>query len=413
MHGSRGLRLPCFFALFGQGRKGFPFLRGAGRASIAARLMDTQRFSESVLTAKTEINGATVFAGRGILPSLPVTVALLVECGRVLVVFDEEGKECAERVAGELKNYGYRVTLKDAAHADEAEECCRLSVGVGGFSACESAGRAARSLGAECVLVPVSPCEDRLLRHGGVSQVYVDGEVLDACSPEQRAAGLGLYYSMPVRRFEDYYRHKVLARPALARDDPDPECERDSVALLLYLLKEGAKSDDRYACDIAAELMAKAAANAGKKPRLRGEYCFVAACTLAVFYSSFLSSPAIDTLLPADHAAAAGKIAAVRGCDAANGIELVDFFSVNEYFRISYVLGEYRLDLFDKLAVGDMRSVERRWRRLYDDAGYWLKSALTARDVLGAIALAGEECEGLLAYITATGFCEGMTAREN
>ena len=53
--------------------------------------MDTQRFSESVLTAKTEINGATVFAGRGILPSLPVTVALLVECGRVLVEFDEEG----------------------------------------------------------------------------------------------------------------------------------------------------------------------------------------------------------------------------------------------------------------------------------------------------------------------------------
>lgn len=103
----------------------------------------------------------------------------------------------------------------------------------------------------------------------------------------------------------------------------------------------------------------------------------------------------------------------MRGCDAANGIELVDFFSVNEYFRISYVLGEYRLDLFDKLAVGDMRSVERRWRRMYDDAGYWLKSALTARDVLGAIALAGEECEGLLAYITATGFCEGMTAREN
>ena len=57
-------------------------------------------------------------------------------------------------------------------------------MGVGGFSACESAGRAARSLGAECVLVPVSPCEDRLLRHGGVSQVYVDGEVLDAVASQ-------------------------------------------------------------------------------------------------------------------------------------------------------------------------------------------------------------------------------------
>ena len=55
-------------------------------------------------------------------------------------------------------------------------------------------------------------------------------------------------------------------------------------------------------------------------------------------------------------------------------------------------------------------SAERRWRRTYEDAGWFLRGALTARDMTDAMVLAGGVSGGLLHHMFSTGFLDAMTA---
>lgn len=360
---------------------------------------------------RTVIGGAEIYAGSGLVAALPEAVSEILESGRILLVYDGDAGGVADEIAGALKGYGFRVTTKSAAECDEAEECCRLALGVGGAVAAEAAKSAAKKLGTECVLFPTVPCEDGLLKGGGVRAIYFDGDVLSKCPKECVAAATGLLCALPVRRFEDCYARKILAK-ALPERGEVPVPDGDITELAVRVAECGAEYADTYACDVMAEFMAQIAKQRGMCPRRRGEYVFVAACALAVFYKSFLSSPAIDTLVPADHDSALDEIARLTGRERGNLMQAFDFFDTNVYFRINYILSEYRMDLLAELPVQELRSTERKWRRIYDDAGYWLKSALTARDVMRAMSLAGELSGGLLQYAATTGFLAVMTAED-
>lgn len=356
--------------------------------------------------------GAQVFSGRAIIPSLPATVAEILEGGFVQIVFEEEASLHAARVAEELAKNGYRVKSGKLSEEGETAEYTRLVVGVGGCAAAEAAKKKAAELGVECVLVIAYPDGNTFLQGGGVTQVYLDEDILDNCSDDRLAAGWGFAFSEPLKRFEDGFREKVMAerlprRPALSL----PPADAGALGLALCLLDCGAgMREDAYPCDIMARILSLIAEKRGKKPRLFGEYLFPAACALNVFYSSFLSSLAIDTLPPPDCDALLDEMKSLTGEARENLTHSFDFFDTNSYFRINYILGEYRLDLLERLNAVDMRSCERRWRRIYADAGYWLKRAFTVHDMLCAMKLAGATCKGLLHYVSATGFCERMLA---
>ena len=68
------------------------------------------------------------------------------------------------------------------------------------------------------------------------------------------------------------------------------------------------------------------------------------------------------------------------------------------------------MDLIAELASCDLGGAGRRWRRMYDDAGFWMKSAFTSEDVMHAMALAGEKTGGLLGFAAGTGFLAAMRA---
>lgn len=357
---------------------------------------------------RTTAGGAEIYTGRGLIAVLPEAVAEILESGRILLVYDGDAGDVADKIAEAMKGYGFRVTQLFAKECDGAEECCRLTMGVGGGEAAEAAKRSAKKLGTECVLFPTVPCEDGLLKGGGVRAVYFDADVLEKCPKECVAAATGLLYAMPVKRFEDCYARKILAKSV-----PERSCAEvpdDITELAVRVAENGAESDGIYACDVMAEMLAAIATKKGLRPRKRGEYVFVAACALAVFYTSFLSSPAIDTLVPTDHDSALDEIVRLTGRERGNIMQAFDFFDTNIYFRINYILGEYRMDLLAELPMQELRSCERKWRRIYDDAGYWLKSAITARDVMRAMSLAGELSGGLLQYAATTGFLAVMTA---
>ena len=70
------------------------------------------------------------------------------------------------------------------------------------------------------------------------------------------------------------------------------------------------------------------------------------------------------------------------------------------------------MDLLSELSSADLGGAERKWRRMYDDAGFWMKSAFTSADMIRAMALGGELSGGLLALAAATGFFGARTPEE-
>ena len=207
-------------------------------------------------------------------------------------------------------------------------------------------------------------------------------------------------FSEPLVAFEGLFANKVLAeneKEFEVHGEVGDVCE-----LAVALLVSSSCTKHADSAEIMARLLYMRAAKQGKRPRLTGEYKFLASSLLMSFYSSFLGSPAIDVMPPSDLAVAADVVGYLNARDIIPS-KKVDFFDRNAYFRISYILGEYRLDLLDRLSSADMKSAGRYWRRLYPDAGYWLKTELTSRDMLSCLSLAGAFSDSLLGYAFASG----------
>ena len=358
-------------------------------------------------TLMCKVGETEVYTGRALRESLGEYLDALAGGGRVLVTWDGEGGNEAKRTTEALRGFGLRVTEKPDADVCEAEENCLVVLGVGGERAASAAKRAAADRGADCVLMPVIPCEDGLLAGGRVTAVCLDAEVLEGAPRDSLAAAAGILFALPLRRFEDIYAEKVLAEPH-AEERVSAPSEGDGIADTAVKVMRAGASGRRYAADVTAEMLRLIALSKGKKPRRKGEYVFVAACALAAFYKAYLSSPAADTLIPADHCRALDELVRLNGGEEGNIIQAFDIFDVSGYFRINYILGEYRLDLIAELAGAELGTSARRWRRMYDDAGFWMKSAFTSGDMIRAMALAGETAGGLLGFASATGVFDAM-----
>ena len=354
-----------------------------------------------------KVGETEVYTGRALRESLAEYLDALAGGGRVLVTWDGEGGNEAKRTTEALRGFGLRVTEKPDADVCEAEENCLVVLGVGGERAASAAKRAAADRGADCVLMPVIPCEDGLLAGGRVTAVCLDAEVLEGAPRDSLAAAAGILFALPLRRFEDVYAEKVLAEPH-AEERVSAPSEGDGIADTAVKVMRAGASGRRYAADVTAEMLRLIALSKGKKPRRKGEYVFVAACALAAFYKAYLSSPAADTLIPADHCRALDELVRLNGGEEGNIIQAFDIFDVSGYFRINYILGEYRLDLIAELAGAELGTSARRWRRMYEDAGFWMKSAFTSGDMIRAMALAGETAGGLLGFASATGVFDAM-----
>lgn len=374
-----------------------------------------ERTIEQKLKAKHNFGGADIFVGADILDSVPPTLRDLYEDGHIWLLHDAGTVAVAGDLAVELRNAGYKICVHDINDGYEPEEYVRFVFGVGAGRVAEIVKKTAAKLRTECALLLTAPSSDSILRSGEgyarLSQVYLDAEVLAACPRECVAAGWGFVYSEPLSIFEDYYCEKVLAKPPSAvKKLKELPADASETNLALRLLEMSAMQRKQDAAGAMSELLYETAVKKGEKPRLLGEYKFLASGVLSVFYSCFLGSPSIDTMPPVCHDAMIDEIGEATGRAREKVINSFDFLDVSSYFRISYILGEYRLDLLEKLSALDLRSTQKRWRRIYEDAAYWLKGTVTAKDLLRALSRAGQLTEGLLHYASSTGFCERLVA---
>ena len=325
----------------------------------------------------------------------------------ICVLYDAGVERIAEAAISKLKD-AYRIFRYEVLTARDARvkerpappEFVRHIVGVGTGSVAEECKRLAEELDVEWSMVLCAPTTDTIMCGKSPKNVFIARNVMLNCPPCCLAAGYGILFSEPLRNFEALFSSKVLSTGA-AKDAIAEDAE-DAVTLALKLLEISASRQQPDSAELTARLMHFIAKKAGRRPRLIGEYKFLASSLIAEFYSAYLSSPSIDCMPPAAMDDALDKLSYLGAKDIIRP-KRVDFFDANAYFKISYILSEYRMDLLGKLDGLNSLGRQRFWRRLYPDAGYWLKSEVTICELMSAMTLAGAFSDSLLGLAFASG----------
>ena len=417
---------------------------------------------ENLQIERRTVKDTDVFIGSKMIKEILPRVRTVFEEGALFVVYEEEQKEVAEALMQELKRGGYRVFASEIKADDwggesvdigAIPEYVRFVFGVGEARAARVAKRVCGAKNIDWNLYMCTPSCDEIMQGIFPKQVFIDTYIIDKSPKACVASGYGLLLAKAFSTFEDVFASKVLSiekqrnatsekqanangnqasgtsqrqayendnqasvggeRQASARVDNQTSmgaeklavgtCARvDNAELACMLLNASSEKCGDDSADKMAKLLFAKAMSQGKKPRLLGEYKFLCACLITAFYSAFLGAPSIDAMPPSCVSDALDEIASLP-LGTSNEGKCVDFFDINGYFRINYILSEYRMDLLEKLSGIDLHGMQRFWRRLYPDAGYWLKSEISAKEMLHMLSLAGAQSDNLLGYAYASG----------
>lgn len=112
------------------------------------------------------------------------------------------------------------------------------------------------------------------------------------------------------------------------------------------------------------------------------ENCFVAARVLGEMFSKALAFEGRDVLIPPDRVAMASSLARLCGADKSSLVAKLE--KGGDFERTAYVFGEYREDMLEmfKAAGKGSRVRARRFRRMYEDAGFWLGKYVRPQDLI-------------------------------
>ncbi len=371
---------------------------------ILRGIMEEQKLDIRIL------NGTEIIIGSSLSSRLSGKISEVSKEGAILVLYDKNLKRLALEIGDNLRQLNRRIFLceidKDKNQDSTVPDYIRFIIAVGCGTIAQKADAISKGMNIPWSLFFTAPTTDTILRGKSPKQVFIDANVMDNCPKACIAAGYGIVYSRGLKLFESVFASKVLALekpcvPFEIKGDINP------VSLAMLLIEISAIEDEIDSADIVAHILFQRAKAQGKKSRLFGEYKFVASSYLFSLYSRLVGAPAIDVIPPPSREDAGERLASI-GCDnLVNTSKSIDFFDINSYFRISYILAEYRTDLLEKLSAADVHKSQRVWRRIYDDAGYFLKDALTAKDVREAVLLAGSVSDNLLGYAYASGALGG------
>ncbi len=359
---------------------------------------------------KCMLLSSQVYVGDGVVDSVAIYLADEFREGALLVLYEEDNAYLMDKIARNLKKNGYRISLqkvcstihlKNDKEGIEVQEFTRHILAVGGGQVTDIAKRVASDLSIDFSLILTMPCDDTILIGKCPKQVFIDENVLINSSNEQVASSYGYLLAHQLSQFENEFARLVLAekRGEYCLKEID---KMTMSKLCVELLKISSEKQGEDSADIMSKIMQATAISKSKKPRLMGEYKFIASVAIAAFYKAFLSALSLDIMPPRDLFFDSDKLQKI-GVNLTECQKRIDFFDINVYFRISYILGEYRTDLIDKLSHVDIHQTARFFRRLYDDALYHLKSEMSAKEVIGCMALAGLMSDNLLGYAYASG----------
>ena len=355
---------------------------------------------------KDNIGGTEIYVCDGVAP-VKEWVTQHIEGGLIAILYDVKLKDYADSLSSSFR--GGNHTTVATCLAEEIPVHTRFVIGIGAGRIAGEVRRKSTALGVDCALVFSAPTTDTILspnQSRNLNAVFLDRGLIDSCPKECIASGWGIILSEPLRNFEDYYAERVLDEKDNIANNLCLSCENNRINLAYCLLSLSATRLYQDNASIMAEVLFDNARRGGRKPRLMGEYKFISASVIACLYESYLSSPSIDCAIPPAHDLGIDDLAKFTGRSMSNLLKAFDFFQIDGYFRVGYILSEYRLDLLEKLRAVDFHSAQKRWRRIYPDAGYWLKGAFTTKLLYTAMRLSAEIGHGLLRYILESGFAK-------
>lgn len=365
---------------------------------------------ENCQISKRIIGNTSIFTGQNLIEEITCRLRAVFEEGALFVVYESEFECVATTIADKFKRGGYRVFKREVHDCkvgetryedNEIPEYVRYVFAIGDTYACGVAKQICRTkqIGWSCFLCSV--CDDTVLCGKRPNQVFIDTDIIDKMPKERVASAYGNLFSMPFRAFEREFCSKILDEKK--EDVKTYKTPLDNTALALDLLEASVYNKWEDSAQKMANVLRERAIKEGKSPRFFGEYRFIASCLISCFYSNLLRSPSIDVLPPPTAIADCTDKENTFAISALNEGKCVDFFDINSYFRINYILGEYRMDLLERLANIDVHGMQRFWRRLYGDAGYWLKGEITAKELIALLPVVGAKSDNLLGYAYASG----------
>lgn len=369
--------------------------------------------------------------GKGNLKKISDCLSKTFDKGNVLVVFDEKSSNVSDDVVRYLLKGGYFVrTAETHGKAEElpaVDECVKYIVGVGGGGVADDARLLAKRQSVGYSIVITAPDNDNFASDGAYIMneyvytgapdfVLIDEEIVEKSTGATAAAGYGRAFSCLVGLFDADFKKLMFARDF---DESAVNTVAESIKIF-----ESKKNDDNFKTRLARLMftISKAKNNLDMKAesadavarvmtekfgRTFGENSFLAAYMILNVYRLYLESDATDTLIPEDIVLTLKTLEKMRVVNYNNYMSDLSVTTATDYLKQTFILSEYRREMYERLDGMDLPAVAKFWRRLYDDAGFWLKRYASSDELFKVMALASELSEGgLLKYVKRTGFFE-------
>ena len=373
-----------------------------------------------------EVDGTSVLVGKEMLKRLPHIVEDFAPSPQIAIIYLSDVAHIARKLSVAMSHAGWRVyemSMPDEAKLTEQNklllsvpEYIRFIIAIGSGRISELCALVAKKQNIDFGIYATAPSTDSYISAVKAPKFVVADELeLQSCPKQLVAAGVGIVLSQPLKEFERRIESllfetiysgqigknasKIRAKRIMLEDGTVDVIE------LFWQLVDLSKQNKRQSFVASAEILADILARADGK-RYFGEYVFVASYLIAGFYSAYLSGDCSDVLLPPDKVKTMKLLEKKCGFNYFSLVKRIDILSINSYFRIKYILSEYRKDLLDELSDLNFKSAQKFWRRQYADAGFWLSNTFCVKELLSLMSLSGELAGGLLGFAKASGALE-------
>lgn len=370
--------------------------------------------------------------------------------GRIGIVADENVRAIAENAESALVRAGYRTrmfsysaafesTRENAQKLITATEDVRLWIAVGCGSIADTVRYAATCRGNEWIMFITAPTTDSMLYpycdyiEEGVRitvkatppiAVVADYDVIENAPKFTVAAGYGTLISKLLHTFDFYFDEITDKRRCsyltgefcenLSEFFKTQSCEPLAPRICRTLIRLGIVAqlaDEEDFCQGGEYFAARCLRSQCGNSRLIGENAAICALSAYCILNGYLKTSPEDLFIPS---AVADDFRYLDKTCHLNGVRMLKDAKINtESDAHLYILKEYASDMCDKLnsLLPNVNGMARQFRRLYDDAGYWLGSYCSVRTALKTLcAASAAHGNGLLSSLVRCGALEDITA---
>lgn len=323
-----------------------------------------------------------------------------------------------------------KFNISDAEQVLKIPECVRFLVGIGSGSVADIVRFIANKNKIGYALVVTAPSTDSFLSSyvydsesgkkivcNSPDMIFIDEDIIDKTPNNLVASGYGRVVAQIVNIFDMQYNKFITSKKPcdevlaeLAKEIHQFECNKENpnfknrlMELLIKISYANEFLESGYtAVDCFARLLGKYSTG-----RTEGENSMLSGHIILNLYKCYLKTNVKDMILPPD------IIKSVKLLEKSGVINYNDFIksfnitTVDDYLKQTFILSEYRRDLFALINDIEISELARFWRRIYNDAGYWLRDYLTNNQLMRYLSLSAEMSQGcLINHIKRIGFLE-------